>query len=386
MRTPWLLTAAALLSLASTVATAQEVEHRAFSLTDGRNLLGVVLESGVDGMTMRVPQGIATVPYALLGDIGVSDATAVQNQGHLILAVAPVQASELDARAMAAQIDSWLADAAGLIPHSTVLSATSWEDAVGGSGFDLVGCGGKIDCLAPLATTAGAERVLLPSLSLSDGVATLTIVAHVASTGAEIARDKGLTGASPETAGADALTALFGALALGPEIDVAAVAAKRFSPPAVAETAPETETPPAEEAAETVPALEASVQKAPDLELIRTLALGFAPVPGLNGAVNEDPPAFLSALLGGVGSAWAAIYGVGTTARTPEAFVGPALGSAYGLVVGWNEVAGLIGLAVQRAKGATAAGPLAPAPVFTLVPVIAANGEPGVVFGLSGRF
>ncbi len=403
MRTPRLLLSAAMLSLATAApASAQETEYRAFKLSDGRTLLGVVLESGAEGMTLRVPQGIATVPYALLADIGVSDQASVEGQPALGIAIAPVQAKDLDARAVAARIDGWLADAVALIPHTTTSGPTAWEEALGGGGFELLGCAGKVECLAPLAVKAGRTRLIVPSLSLADGVATITLTGYVAAGGAQIGSGSSIAGADATEHAAGALGAAFRALAYGPEIDVPAAAAARFAPADVAAAEPAAEkaakkaaekaaekaadptVQPEPTAAETTPAVASTT----DEELLRTIALGFAPVPGLNGAVNEDLPAFLTALVGGVGSAWAAIYLIGTKARTPEAFAGPALGSAYGLVVGWNQAAGLIGLAVRRraAEGTPAAGRIVPPPALTLTPLAGPDGRRGAALLMIGRF
>jgi hypothetical protein len=124
----------------------------------------------------------------------------------------------------------------------------------------------------------------------------------------------------------------------------------------------------------------------PDTELLRTIALGFAPVPGLNGAVNEDLPAFLTALLGGVGSTWAAVFAIGLKSRTPQEFAGPSLAAAYGLVVGWNQVSGLIGLAVRRRGGSAAKAGQGTTPVLLVAPAVSRDGAGGAVLLLHGRF
>ena len=390
LKRPGVMLLAVVLSalLSGGLAAAEDLEYRSFQLSDGREMVGVVIETGAEGMTVRVPQGIATVPYGLLADIGVTNAAAVEAQGPLVIAVAPTQASDLDARAVAARIDGWLADAVAIVPQTSVLSAAAWEEALGGAGFELLGCAARVDCLSAKASKVSAKRILLPTLTLVDGVATLSLTGLVPSTQATIAAGSAIAGAGPEEHAAGVVAAAFQALALVPEIDTDSAATQRFAPP-MAEIAPDSP-PPAPPADAPPPANPADIPAAGpdpvDTELLRTVALGFAPVPGLNGAVNKDLPAFVSSLVGGVGSSWATVFAIGTKARTPQSFAGPALGASYALVVGWNQVTGLIGLAVRRGTETSGSSSLTPPlPALAIAPLVT-NGRRGAAVTLYGRF
>jgi hypothetical protein len=393
----WALSALLLGALHPGTASAQEAEYRDFQLSDGRRIVGLVLETGAEGMSVRVPQGIATVPYGLLSDIGVTDEAAVRDQPALVIAIAPIRADSLEARSMAARIDGWLSDLVELIPHTDALSAAAWQEGLGGSGFDLLGCAARVPCLAPLALKVSADRVLLPTLELKDGVGRLSLIAVVPSSSAEVAAGSAESGSTPDEHAAGILAAVFEALDIVPEIEVEAVAAQRFAPAPAEEPDPPVDSPEGsgdapDEAVAAEPetplpeGVDRPLPEGPDTELLRTIALGFAPVPGLNGAVNEDLPAFLTALLGGVGSTWAAVFAIGLKSRTPQEFAGPSLAAAYGLVVGWNQVSGLIGLAVRRRGGSAAKAGQGTTPVLLVAPAVSRDGAGGAVLLLHGRF
>ena len=109
-------------------------------------------------------------------------------------------------------------------------------------------------------------------------------------------------------------------------------------------------------------------------------------MPGLPGAINKDLPAFITALVGGVGCGWAAVYAAGAHERTAQEFAGAALGSAYGIVVAWNQAASLVGLALRRRSGATSTPSLPPPPAVSLVPYTDQRGNTGAAVLFNAAF
>ena len=159
-------------------ASAQSAEYRSFVLSDGRTLAGQVLESTGEGMRVETPQGKVLVPYALLASIGVVDEAAVAGAPPLVVAVAPAAGRSREELTVAAKADTWLADAAAIVPSTAVVSAEAWKTALGGKAFELAGCKGDASCAVGLASSVGAQIVLVPSVTANAREVKLTVQAH----------------------------------------------------------------------------------------------------------------------------------------------------------------------------------------------------------------
>ncbi len=401
--------------LGPTAALAQgAAEIRSLSLSDGRVLTGVVLESAADGMLLQIPQGTTLVPYASLAQISVIDQPTYDGQAPARIAVAPTQGEGEDAQRLAAQLDRWISDAAALLPKSAVTSGRTWVDGLGDQGFALLACRGELSCVRALSGDLDADYLLLPhiipsaagfDLSLTSVVRTTGSVVGSASAALILAPTAGaLTLDGPGSARA-VLGAIFAALSITPGIDVAATAAEAF-PPVAAEPEPIVEADPpdtsgdagegdggADAGDETDPTPDAGdgtasdgtdtgepvVATPPDDPKAgttfdprrgRAVALGFLPVPGLASASIRDVPGFVVSLLGTVGLSWAAISVAGFTARTEQSFWTPTLIIPYGLNVLFNEISVAIGWKrlygntstpkVARRRGPTLSATIAP--------------------------
>jgi|GEM_PF-1745130 len=302
MRT--LLFAAAL--LASVPASAQEREYRTLRLNDGRTLTAAVVASTADGMELELPQGLTKIGYAQLVDLGIISAPDYERQGPVTIAIAPAGAVE-GLEGIAAELDGWLDRAVGLVPATTVLRATAWQQQIGG-GSSLAQCAGAPECLAGLAATAGADFVLIPSLT-DVARPLLKLQGVVASTGAALGDgqaglvvrsgggERGLDASASSTSVAQAV---FAGLDLRPAIDLQAAATAAFPPPppVVAEAEPAPEPPAEPTVAEAEPAPEpepaAEPEPAPEpavAEAEPEPALEPEPVPEPAVAEAEPEPA-----------------------------------------------------------------------------------------------
>lgn len=365
-----------LLCAFSCPAMTQAAEARAFRLTDGRMIAGVVVESTAEAMVVRTAQGLRAVPYA--GIVGIENITEdeVWNQPPLVLLAAPTTGPGRE------RVDSMLSTAAQLMPKSRVVD-------VSGQWADLVECRGAVECIRPLVLGWGAGVLWVPTID--KGGSTLNLSAWYPTTGARLGVvDVSLT-EDDSTVGPRVVAALFSSLGIQPEFDIGPVAAALFpppaAPPAVVE-APPTVSPTSEAArvpataSSGAPVAEAEAVGAPApgapaggsdpctapgpapatpvpapapvrataaasprggfqlaLDQRRAHALAFLPVPGLVPALLRDPGAFVLAAAGGVGTAWVGVYGVGRQARSAGAFWGSSIALSYVSNLAFQQIA-----------------------------------------------
>lgn len=86
------------------------------------------------------------------------------------------------------------------------------------------------------------------------------------------------------------------------------------------------------------------------------VALGFAPVPGLNSAYLRDMPGFIVSLVGSVALGALSVYTLGATVRWKQPFVASSILVPYAIGVTFNQVSGLVGWNRLYGKRAQAAG------------------------------
>lgn len=154
-----------LTSIFALPAQAQEAqEFRRMNLNDGRELLGIVLESTATGMKLRVPQGTVMVGYDKLSDMATIDMSAWMAQPAARVAVAPSAVLDEEVRALADDADSWLHQAIGVVPRAAVVGPTDWAEALGAQSAELAACRGNIDCLRGLLVALEVDYLIVPTL------------------------------------------------------------------------------------------------------------------------------------------------------------------------------------------------------------------------------
>ena len=228
--------------LVSGPAQAQNNQPRSVKLSDGRVLLGLVLESTAEGMMLEIPQGQTLVRYEALVEIGVVPDSEFQQQTDLRIGIAPVAAPDETDASLTGQLNALLAEAVALIPATEVLSAEAWLETLGETSSELEACRGDLRCARRHAAGLDLVYVLVPTIT---GVGSQTprmgLTALVASTGTTVSageasltlRDEEANRINPALSGQGVLEAAFAALAIQPRIDVAAEAARTFPPPPV---------------------------------------------------------------------------------------------------------------------------------------------------------
>jgi hypothetical protein len=119
----------------------------------------------------------------------------------------------------------------------------------------------------------------------------------------------------------------------------------------------------------------------------RAVALGFVPVPGLASAYLRDLPGFAVSLVGTFGSSWAAVYAIGASARSAEAFWIPSILVPLVLNAAVNEICVAVGWKRLYAPGGRRAALRLPMPaVSPLVSPKAGGAGSTVTLGISGGF
>jgi len=393
-----------------------EKEVRQLKLADGRVLTGLVLEANADGMEIQVPQGLITISYGSLAEVEVLEAESYAAQAPLRVGLAPtIFRSDRD-KAIAHDVDQWLAELVSLVPQTEVLSAREWAQGLAGRGTNLHRCAGEASCLRPLATELNLDRLIIPRLDDgSEADRTLGLSSVVVATGSTLRpsfsalRVEG-SSTKPSASSAALLEGTFGALGFRPTIDTSAVAQAAFS-------ADETEDDLASRGALTTPATPKvltpvkrntstitakkldvkPIRKArtttPQLQLSerKTFALSFLPVPGLAAALERDRGGFVLSLVGTIALSWVTVYAAGRVAHSPDAFWGPSVLGSYAICVGFNQIS-LALLRGRRAKIARS-GNIKPQPraAAGFAPLLSAKrdqpAEPsGASLVLSGSF
>ena len=403
-----------LLLLLPSVVHAQDGEFRSLKLSDGRTVIGEVVESTAEGMVMRVPQGTLLVRYEHLLEIGVIDSP---DAPPLRIAVAPSAAPDSMVKE-AAQLDSWLHETVATLPNTAVTAPGAWADLLGDKGFQLLGCRGDLACLQPMAKAASAELLIVPRLT--EGPA-LVLDGFVVQAGGPLGSGSApLAGTRSELA-PHMIRAAFSALGFTPEADIDALAATvadgpafaTVSPPPGAEPTPVVEPEPV--VAEPEPELEpepvaqaepkSTFPSSGQMTVTRTaparaagaprlgtaVALGFVPVPGLNSAYLRDMPGFIISLVGSVALGAVAVYTLGSTVRWERPFVASSILVPYAIGVTFNQVSGLVGWNRLYGKKARAARLRWIPQGASVAPVLTAgDGEraraTGAAFSLVGRF
>jgi hypothetical protein len=362
------------------VAEPRTEEVRILKLADGRMLTGRVLMADADGMKIEVPQGLITVPYTSLAEVEVIDSAGYASQAPLRIAVAPVVLDN-NPGALARGAETWLAELAALVPHTTVNSARQWAQALADGGTELHACSGQADCLRPLAADLGFDRVVIAKLG--DGTAAeriLEIRTLVVSSGASLRpafpRLKVVGGQiDPGSASGELLSGMFQALGFEASIDVVGVAEAAFPrsdediltargaisserPSAVPRSdtaggaAPrtiETTTIQTNELKARPLAKERGTTRLPSFSQRQAVGLAFVPVPGLASALMGDRRGFALSLVGTLALSWAAVYATGRFARTSEVFWLSAVVLPYAVCVGLNQLS----LAIARGRSGT---------------------------------
>jgi hypothetical protein len=415
---------AVLLLLLPMLARAQDSEFRSLKLSDGRTLVGQVVESTAEGMVMRLPQGTTLVRYEHLMEIGVVDGPA-PDATPLGIAIAPSIAPD-SLIEEAARLDSWLHQAVGAIPDTATTSPDAWAELLGDKGFQVLGCSGDLACLQPMAKATGADLLIVPRLS--EGPA-LMLEGYVVGSGTR------LGGGSSPLAGTRAelaphmIRATFTAIGITPEVDTAELAktvedgpafasvegAEDPAPPVdpepeVAEpevAEPEVAEPEVAQADAAEPQVTETTPAGGQLTVVRrppepsdgpvpnlgtAVALGFVPVPGLNSAYLRDLPGFIISLVGTVALGAVAVYGLGANIRWERPFAASTVLVPYAIGVTFNQVAGIVGWNRLYGKRAQAAAALrlypdgaSVGPVLTMEPGAPATAT-GAAFSLRGRF
>lgn len=365
-------------------AQAQEgQEFRRLHLNDGRDLLGIVLESTATGMRIRVPQGTVDVGYDKLSDMATIDMALWMAQPAARVAVAPSAVLDEEVRPLADDVDDWLARAAAVVPRTAIVDQGAWRQALGDRGPELTECRGDVQCLRGLLAAMQVDYLIVPTLKPGPPNR-LSLIGVVASTGALLGTAQ-VTLVQPQgdpahvdlqASGGPAAHAVFAALAFKPDVDVKAAVATIFPPPEpVAAVDP---APAPDPVASPDPAPSDRVRPGPPNRGV-SVALGFAPVPGLSSAYLRDGPGFLVSLLGTVGASWGSIYGVGTAARSPEAFWAPNILIPYAINVVFNQITSAVGW--QRLYGAKAAHTS-----LRLTPMVLPTAEGDVVLSVAAHF
>jgi hypothetical protein len=359
-------------------------EFRRINLNDGRELLGIVMESTATGMKLRVPQGTVTVGYDKLSDMANIEMGDWMAQPAARFAVAPASVLDEEVRALASDVDAWLPQAAGVVPRTAIVGAADWTSAVGAPA--LSDCGGDIECLRGLLKDMQIDYLLVPTVKPGPPNR-LSIVGVVASTGqllgtAQVALfmdEVDRTRADTHRSGEPVARAVFDALGFAPDVDVKAAVGAIFPAPepAVAEVEPEPDPQPS-----TKPAKKPSKKPRPTAGGTPnrgvSVALGFAPVPGLSSAYLKDGPGFLVSLVGTVGASWGTIYGVGTVARSEDAFWAPNILLPYAINVVFNQITSAVGWRRLYAGQKTA--------IRLPTPTVVPHPDGGAVLTLAGRF
>lgn len=398
-------------------ASAQETgpEVRVLKLVDGRSLVGFVVEANAEGMMMEVPQGHIMVPYGSLAEIEMTEADDYDTQPPLRIALAPTGTSTSADKALARSVDTWLPDAAALVPATEVTSAADWARSLAERGTALHRCNGEVSCLRELAVELEVDRLLIARLEGSGTTErTLRLTTVITSTGATLKPSfsqlqlRGGEAASNRSAPA-VVGGVFETLGFSPQIDVAAVAAAAFPTEGADElvsrggeatdsettsTAEGSGTEIATRAIETRPLGGKTVQPgALRLRVDRRQAVGlaFLPIPGFASAALGDPRGFALSLAGTIALSWVSVYAIGKTARSTEAFWVPTILAPYAICVAMGQLSIALGgkwtgaAKVSRRPGTTPPVSAGLAPVFRHDP--GARGRPdGATLVLGGRF
>lgn len=348
-----------------------EQEVRFIKLVDGRTFIARVMTADSEKMNLGVPQGLIAVNYDSLSEVEVLDAQAYEEQAPLRIGLAPAVFSSRTEKALAQDIDRWLADLVALVPGTEVLSSKRWAQELADRGTLLRGCNGEASCLRPLADELELDRILIPKLGDGDSVQrTLRLGTVINATGGFLkpAFPKSLVSgdrALPAESSGELLQGVFASLGFEASIDVPAVAARAFpreATEAVAtavaavrpmEVIPRDQEPKATALAPTQLApspLRPKWSPSPkiNLNLRKSVGLAFLPVPGLAAALQGDKRGFVLSLIGTVGLSWASVYAFGRLARTAEAFWAPSILSSYAICVGLNQLS----LALTQRKSA----------------------------------
>jgi len=395
----------ALLFVPAPASAADEHEVRNIRLADGRLLVAQVLESTAGGMRLRLPQGLTLVPYADLAEITVVEADTYESQAPLRIVLAPASPP---AERLSAGLDSMIGRAVGVTPNTAVTDSAAWRAEIGADGDPLGACAADAGCLQPLARALGADLIVVPRV-VGDRV-TLTVL--VPSSGREVgiatAALSVVEGQLDASASADnVIVALYTALSLEPEINLAEAIAGAF-PAAAAVAASGTDSAPAPEpvagagsagtgaptddgtvadgtvadgtaaegASATTTGPSPSTGRVMDPRRARSIGLGLLPVPGLSSASLGDVPGFLIGLVSTVGLSWAAVYITGRTARTSDAFWAPTVLIPYGINVIVNQITGAVSWKRVGGQPTGAAVVRAPSPRVgaTVAPILASDG------------
>ena len=357
-------------------------EFRRLNLNDGRELLGIVLESSATGMRIRVPQGTVEVGYDKLSDMATIDMGAWMAQPAARVAVAPSAALDEEVRALAGDVDGWLSRAAAVVPRTAVVGPDAWREALGPRAAELTECRGGVDCLRDLLQTMQIDYLIVPTLKPGPPNR-LSLMGVVASSGALLGTAQVTLVQAPsdpdrvdlQRSGGPAARAVFDALDFKSDADVKAAVATIFPPPEPVASTPVDPGPVAKPA----PTASADPPRGAVPNRGVSVALGFAPVPGLSSAYLRDGPGFLVSLLGTVGASWGSIYGVGTTARSAEAFWAPNILIPYAISVAFNQLSAAIGW--QRLYGGKSARAS-----LRLSPLVLPRSDGGVTVTVAAQF
>ncbi len=359
------------------LAHAQSVEYRTLELSDGRSLSGTVTESLAEGMMLRLAQGSILVRYDQLVGIEVIERL---DEEVWTVALAPITGD------LQPDLGAWLAQAASGMPGVRWVQGGLWAESA-------KPCGGAIDCLAKKAGGLGADYVIGAVYESSEQRLQLKGV-HLTQ-GAIVGEAGVFVPQSQEDAAPVLLGAVFTALGLRPDVDVVSASKGGASSPApsaepvAAQPAPESKPVAAQPAPESKPV---AVQPTPESKpvavkpaarpeptatrLVRdrpraswsrsrgaSVALGFAPIPGLSSAYIGDAPGFVVSLVGTVGLGAASVYALGSTVRWKDPFVASSILVPYAINVIFNQVAGQVGwqrlygnASVTKARVPVAAG------------------------------
>jgi hypothetical protein len=408
----FLLLAALLPADAKADETEQEV--RILKLTDGRLLTGRILGADAKGMEIEVPQGLITVPYTSLAEVEVTEASEYEEQAPLRVAVAPTGFGNPSDKALARDVDLWLADLVALVPWTDVLSAKQWAQALADRGTELHTCSGDIDCIRLLAEGLGLDRILIASLTGGlSGTRTLRIRTVVASSGSVLRpafpKVRIAGGRSVPSADSPALLdGVFTALGFTPAVDGSALAQAAFPPPdleVLVERGGATTPGLVPAPAPPPPSLSIATKelkarplgsKGTGLPLLQisqgqAVAMAFLPVPGLASALGGDRRGFVFSLIGTVALSWVTVYTMGRFAHSPESFWLPSVLGSYAICVGLGQLS----LAIARGPGKRPRirrkGVTATIPRATIAPLLSrtnsSRGKPsGASLLLSGSF
>ena len=362
------------LLLSPSLAVAQTAEYRTLELADGRALTGLVVESLAEGMLLKLEQGSVLVRYDQLAGIEVIDEAAATAAPDWTIAIAPMTGGS-------DELKGWLLDAARGVPAVKWLATKPWLE-------DAKACDGTVDCLTQkaaeleadylLAPVFGSGRLMLKGVHLDSEVVTGEAALFLPEERSD--------------AGPVLLGGVFTALGLRPNVDLM----KAASAPAVAEPEPEPipelepepepvatavpePTPESKPVVTTAPRLRTSSRTrvlrrtTPSVQWSRnrgvSIALGFAPVPGLNSAYLGDPPGFIVSLTGTFALGALSVYTLGSTIRWKDPFIASTILVPYAINVLFNEISGAVGW--NRLYGARTTVARRRVPVAGIAPLFA---------------